>query len=976
MGINISQPWADPKKEKVRMRLLTFFLMLAMSVGIFGIFGMPRAYSVDHECTSVVFVGDTHGKKDKESNVEEELKKHDIENVAFDVEERRGIKEVSDALDKADYDGKCIIVEAGTADSRKSSEQIKKEIDDFKSAHSSAKHIYWVAPVNSKEKPDNEWKLDEVRKALEEADKPDDNFTVIDLQDQLSSPGNYQDNGVQMNDGGYSQRAAAIGAFFKKDDKSDTSSSSSPSSSSPTGTSSQPTTEKPGGGVPDPGTGENLNTDEAKEADPCEETSCYNGDPSKVSPRAFAERAKSATDNTYAMNYLASQRWSAFDLPVTDRLIGEDFFNSVATNTANTIFTFIAALQKAMFAIFGLSFTDELSSVFVEVADYTFGKLIGRDPSVGKIGMIFTSFITIVAIFAAGRALDTKVAASPRDRMIGFGTTVGKFLIVLTFLVFIGFQSSKNHASITPETAVTQAVSNATPEGNMGSADIEYGKPASERDGKLYHPQSWEPVSFGWITSIIYWVASNLANAIINIISSVTVGILDSMSASASVLATNGQPTACDRFVDSMHYTFAHTSTMSSKKPVAKSLIAMDKMYVDIMMKAYEYAYGGGTASGGDTWCWSTEVKTTSGNSVGDWMMLARGAGLYKEGIGSGNLMTNSGNYFNGKGSYNTDANTSPGLRNYAGYLVKANGDWTSNAKEDNLPLRARYYMGAEVNAHERTKYYFAVCEWKPTDAGADIRSDWKRVRAMGQTGGENGDTDEKVKDIASSEQLNSDNEEDELIPGAKEKAVQGNNYLTAQLGPEAKSPFLVKADCYAPRNFPIGKGESESKYGFPYDPKETENPFTRRWDYADINKDLAASIGRSAYGMADKVKDKVVPDKVQDAVSEHTSIDDKADEATGTGAANPANKFNAANNPNDGINYAQSFWLTTTGQTPSGWVVIVIVAAGCMIAFYVLIFPLIVLNLVVNLIMSLLFVMVPGILMLSLIGMAVKAGK
>lgn len=400
-------------------------------------------------------------------------------------------------------------------------------------------------------------------------------------------------------------------------------------------------------------------------------------------------------------------------------------------------------------------------------------------------------------------------------------------------------------------------------------------------------PSSWAPMSFGWCLSAVYMLVSILVNGVATIAFTLFLSplsrIVDFMFA-GSQIGTNTVLSACDRYVDAMHLAFDYSAASRSAPAASRVAVAIDNLYFRVAGRAMGLVYGGATSSSFNSWCRAAEVK--AGRPIGEIALLARGAGLYKEVFGSGNLLfSDPGVYANGRHNlFDAKASTSGGLPVFDGALITAGGAW----RFPEAQASAQNYIGlsaGDVGSSEAT-YYFAACTWDPTMPHAHLNNEWKNVLAMGETGGPG-----KIKELKAAE--NTGDVVDGFDPGM----------LTD--GPTGEQRFLTDEDCF---NVTLvahtsgEKGAGQTGFG-------STSPWVMRWNYAPIIPSIMSQLKQTVVsgikaplGGLPIFGDYIVKDE-KDKVQEYEQ---------------PLLKFSRSTD-DYGINRAMEFWTVVNGDRPGG---------------------------------------------------------
>lgn len=1000
-------PWDTGAISKRRNMLTAVFITLMMVASVFGIFLSSQAKAQDSDasgCENYLIVGDTHGVGDKSAGLEDKLLSSGAKSVEFLVHNGRNTSEIADQLEGQNLDDTCVIIEGGTANSQDSKEDIDSDIKSVLDNASSAKHVFWVTPVVSDSKAGANWSTKKFNNSLNEAASGNDDLTIIDLQDMSLKDDLFRDNGVSMTDDGYNQRAEAIASGARVDpeesgDNSDDSSSddssgngdgSGDSGNSDSGNSDNGNSNG-GGGNSDGGSnsGNNDGTSnggnrEANRNEDCDTSECFNGDPSKASPKAIADSLNEVTDYGTASRYLAIQRWGAVNIaaPAYDFTDPASLPSALSSRAVGGLMGLGATAMTMTFTIIILAFTPDVTSFMTSIADYIFGNFIGGNildegsSNAGSTGVLVTSILTILILMSIIRAASTDTNMSLKQRAAGALSSIAKGAILLMLVMFMAAQSKKNHEGESEQTAQNTSdeafedIMDSDNDGNLpeGGGDTEYTGGAQGGQGggstnNINDPSSWHALSLGWIVSTAYYYGQMAGGAVSNIVGSFLITPIDFVTNSVENYTKNYDGyTACDRYTGAMHVAFNATGAVQTNANKSNVLTSLDNLYIGTFFNAYQTIYGGQTEAAGNSWCFVLERE--NGVRPAEWMMLSRTAGLYYEGIGQGNIIPTMDTSVHTTGEMsNVDpqAATTNGLKSSQGYLLKADGSWQSNNPAFNYPLRAATFMGGgnEAAAAE-ARYYMSACEWTPGDTYGHINDDWKYVRAMGKTGGDDSSGDDGADDYDAS------TEEESGVRGTAEGMVaEAFSKIEAEKG-NHPTYYLSDLDCLHPQNFAIGHGEdSESIFGF-----GVKSLAAERWDYSPANPSLMESA-------QEKVKDVVsnvplIGSGLKWGVEKATGDDGDGEAALHN---DPKRKFNSATNE-QGYNPAQAFWNWSNGYNankgivPAALVVLVVLVIICLVIVAAI--P----AMVINILFSILFVFIPVAMIGALLMIAIKGGK
>lgn len=902
-------PWKNTAMTRWRNFLLSLAFIASLIIGYSAMFiSNPAQAAQDYsQCSSIAVYGDFQGTGDKSAKLGQRLQQKSGMPVRFNVNNGRNVDAVRKEIekDKSKIEGSCLIIEAGTADTDKaySREDNKKAIKKLLDATKGASKVYWVMPVMDNDKASAKHNTKRFNDVLREEIGEIENAQVVGLEDLSLKSRLFQDNGLAMTPSGYNQRVSGIIDHIDNDmpEKKESSSATPP----PSNGGSSNGGENSGGG---PDSNPYSNDGDAVGGS---EKSRYGEDPgipdntedvSAFSPRQYADRALKIADIGEAGRYLSVGRWETPPIPSKQVSLAEPStlknvaIGGVGQATLGMAHTG-ARLTSTMLT---WTFSNNLSGLGLSIGDGFYGSFFGSNTgvSVGRTIAFSSAIMMIAIIMGAVNALGVN-SMSPRQRMMGFFTAMIKAVVSIVVLVGTSIQSSKNIggdtevASIFNQTGGEQWVSelkdsnkktvdsNFDPDANLTSQVEGNGLEGNFGKRNISEVSSWEPLSLGWIISLMYSVAALIVNAFVVIINTIILTPISYIQNifSRSDSTANGQEfgkdyeTQCDRFVGAMHYTYMNTSAAKSNPGSSQVLLAYDNLFYRFFYRGYETIYGGNkkTASAANSWCWATEVSSRL--PAGEWAMLSRGAGLYGIALGSGNLIGSvSGTFASGRLSNqpDNDLNALPGEVG-DGKIINAAGDYI-DGKDGRTILEIYQGVGRGGPGQNQAKYYFAGCTFPPGSKG-ELNKEWKNVRAMGKTGGVNGQTKEKVDEI-------------------RESDVERGMYLGNE--------DCIGKDGEEEKNIWAWPGDEGIRGGFGSDPEKEEGKTVERWNYAPVPPPSIAEVFKNGIGS-------IMPD-----VPNWLSGDDPEDEDY----FNPNNKFgdNKTINPVYGVAY--DFWK---GNSDSG---------------------------------------------------------
>lgn len=984
-----NNPWQTGALAK---RSNTLFAVLAISVLLFSVIGLfmsSQANAQDtkaQKCENFVVVGDTHALGDKSAELEKKLKTQGAKSVEFIAHNGTKTSEIPSKLKGKKLDGKCIIVESGTAGTKQSKEKSLKDIKDVLASTGNSSKVYWVTPVVSDSKASKNWSTKTFNEALNEASKSNEKLSIINVQDMSLNDSYYADNGVSMSDSGYSTRVSSIIDSIEESNKSNSSnSSSSPSNNSD---SSSPSSSNGSSGDGNGGSNSDTSQDSPPTTtapteppeDPCATQDCFKGDPNAVSPKAMADNLDKMTSYGDASRYLAIQRWQTMNVPAVPitSMDPSALPAALSSQTTKAIMGFGNTLLQGVYYMIVFAFTPSIASAMTMVADGIFGNIMGgtimdeRTSNAGSTGTIISSLMTILILMSVIKAANTDVQMTVKQRVASAVSSILKGSLVIMLVLFIASQSRKNGQEMdsslrdASQTVATQEESSGSMGADSTTANSNQNTSTTSAGGNdINNPKSWHALSLGWIVSMAYHYGQVAGGAITNIIRAMTITPIDSFTRTISDLKTGfvGKETQCDRYIDAMHYAFGNTAAVENNPDKSMVLMSLDNLFIDTFYEAYSYIYGGNTRSAGRTWCY--QLEKDNGIRSPEWMMLSRTAGLYSEAIGVGNLIGNDSTiYSNGTHSnVSYQASMSPGLSPKGGYIVNQAGEWVSSKPEDNFPGRANIYMGnggGDDGAAE-ARYYFSACTWNP-GGNVHLDKDWEQVRGMGGTGGSDTTESDEYKPQDNSPANPEDDAEGAVVGSAQAQAnatMSNVNNITSAEG--YKSHYLSDIDCYHPQIFPIGSSDGSSKYGF--GAKDSEP--AKRWNFAPVNKnmveeakqkvkDIGSSVANTmTFGLAGKSGDEQEKDKKQE---------------------DPTAKFGSSMNA-QGYMPAFQFWNWSNGYHSgvSQWIAFFSIV--CLLVLFVLVAIAAIPAMAINLILSVLFIFIPAFMIISLLMMMIRGG-
>lgn len=941
--INFANPtWRNDRIGRFKSKALAVLFLLSIAMGL-ALISSGSAKALDiRECTEWTVLGDSLTLDAQNAGLEQMMSERGASGIEVNAKAGMSVRDIAEIAPSVRSGGQsCLIIDAGARDLGEGApgDLIRNALNNFPEVNS----IFWVMPNVTSDFPTPHTKFNSSLKAI---DKSGDykNLTLIDVSSLTPTI-----NGNRFEGEENQKRVSLIlDAIEGKDDPTPPSSGNNPGGNNSGGN-------NPGGnGNGGSGGGYNggaldVDGDGASKGDAMKNS--LDG-ANRVSPAGFAEAARTTYDLKDAKKYLTINRWHEFQIPEREfDLLSPSSYSNVGARVGGVAMTWGATVLSWAYSVLAFAMSATVSSAGLNLGDYFFAKnfgvggwLLDSGNADGGTSLAFiTSIFIIAAIVSLGSALAPSRGGDINARIRDFGGSIVKVVLVLGFIMFVGTQSQKNHSdggvTVPGGNLGYSAHQPSQIEQSLGNDIINDLKPNLDREstqtvGKSINtPSTWAPLSIGWLVSAVYWVASTFSDAVMTI---VRVFLITPM-AGLSQMTVNNDGTqgdnatgrVCNRFIDSMHTTFMSTPAVSGSGQFGELMRIIDLVNSRTLHYAYSELWGAETVSADSGWCWAMENVNRS--HVGDWMMISRGAGLYTEGVGAGNLVLASANantIATGRNSpidIKANLDTFPELGGSRdGYLVKADGTWQDFTSEEGSATerigaiqRAELFMGktqagkdeANLNASSsQARYYFSVCDWAPHNSfKGSPNVDWNlRVMAMGATGnfGENENSEESVYDVP--EELTNNGKaletSDSLKGIAQEKlnALAGsrnNNALGNAPTIENTQHFINITDCQNPALFPIGTGDT--LYGWGSDVEAV-----KRWNFAPI---APSSIPGA---IAQKVKD-----SISDSFKQILPIGGGEEgEKSVPDEENPSTRFVFAENVSDGRNYAREFWSRTNG--------------------------------------------------------------
>lgn len=766
MIIAASSPWKNQTTERWRniIIVMLFFIGLVASFGAIFTTSYATAQNNGGECQAYTIIGDHQGVQDVNAGLEEKIKSElgvqDVESQTFNG---RDINQITKQINSSNLSGRCLIIEGGTGDLKNSKPKMEKDVDKAMKAinSSGAKKVFWVSPVVDDNRAGKDYKPKVFNDVLRE--KSNGQVNIVNIQ-ELSVRGNlFEDNGVTMTEEGYEQRVDLIVKKVKPIAKPSQTSSPTSSQNNNGGNNNGGNNSgnnnagnNNGGGNNNNGGGSNapyVAGPESGNAGGPSNTPSGPGpekDTQKASPIAISN-AITEYGKSNAAQFLIINRWGGFSIASPSFRIDDmesSITGSLTAVISNTLFSVaqfaFSLLVNGMLLIVG----DTMPTVGIKIANTFFSWFVGGTAAdESKVVPIATALATIAFAFSFMTAIDTKIKMSPRQRVMHVLSSVGKTMLATTMFLFVSYQSSKNHNPNFESELVNEFKESA-----QESPDIDLDNSnAVKRERTAGDFTSWEPLSLGWFLSLAYFMGNQVASAGFNIGSALVIAPLEGVSSSLdnSVNQTKDSRPACDRYIDAVNLAFRSTTFAGNSPAVATTLSALDFTYVRLVVRPYTYLWGGPTFQAQNSYCRDLERK--SGRPPGEIMLMARGAGMWKEAAGSGNIIANpkssAGKFTNGRHvSTGEMENLSDGLpTGQDGVLVTADGHWQGENKYSAMERANLYIDGGRslsINRADPGTYYFASCVWEPTRSDSYLIESMNGITAMGATGVSDKDED------------------------------------------------------------------------------------------------------------------------------------------------------------------------------------------------------------------------------------------
>lgn len=750
------------------------------------------------------------------------------------------------------------------------------------------------------------------------------------------------------------------------------------------------------------------------------DTDKINGDVNIMSPASMANKIESAQGFDYANNYLAMVRWNSFPLPSPglNPLSGGDILNSIMASFAQMMFTFMGSLSAAIVGFFTVCFSNFFGTIFLRLGDMLFGAVIGGlfsgGGDIAKASALISAMVTVALVTSAMAAFDAQNAGkSIQARVMGVIMSVAKVIVFFIVIGGIGIQSLKNYGgSLTPEQAAQQGGDAAVEEINNSdgisptdgsTAGVEFNADGGLVDGTttevkskiLTDASSWEPLSMGWIVSVLLDIANMMINAVLGLFNSMVLFPISTLASSLDRVATDNvidgstaPMAACDRYIDAMHFAYQNSSASRDSIIFSQLMVSMDTIYSRTVLGAYSIGYGE-SLSGNNAWCHMLE--NANGSASGDRLMIGRTAGLWWEVAGDGNLLGSSSISFTA-GEHKLggiSANTEPvGVsiiaRGSDGVLVKSSGEWQNTATGE-TPVRANVFFGKgsmpglegdnPTKAADTALYYFAACEWNPRSGNTYLNKEWNgaKVKAMPSADPDYEDKNNYLS-VEQAEEMYEGGDEGKFVGHANNATAHNggggllehskNSFMavvnTGEEGDANASQYLQNVDCFNIANLPSGHFKEGNNFGW-----GANNRMSDRWYYAPQNANLFAQTVDRATSTS--------PGAIRGVVS--MFLGDEGEKAERDSQAE--NAFSGAEDPQTNRNYTQEFWLAANGRGGSGDVLgSVFFSMAAFICVVIFMLPAALIGLVIHLVFGLLLAIAPAVVLLNVLLRTIKGGR
>lgn len=793
----VDTPWKeDSLFRRFSRKLVPIMFLLMMVAGMSLVLTSNQAQAVDiSQCENMYLLGDRLGEGDDEKgNFRKKAENKSAKNIEIDNIPGRKISDLEkgadDLKEKHDTKNACIIIEAGSTQLKGDREDMIDQINRVADKFPDAKHIFWVKPVTKSGSSESTMSA-----AIDQVDNERDNFYGIDISRLRDNPALFEDNGLLMTDKGYETRVdeifrqienagkdqddlddnqnnsgagnnsgsnngagagsgAGAGAGSQNGAGQNTSRGNVEQSHSPVGAADGSTEHANGSGTDaddgsDPGI---CGTDKDDNPIMCDRGT-YAG-----SPANYADKAHNSSSlTTIATDYLPSARWVNHHVSVAQFNVDDllSLFNQ-APKAAGAILNMASVIASAIIGLTSMVYSTIIATGILAGADALFGFVTGsilsfENSTAAKTSAIVASILTISIGMSAMQVLKPSSGVSLKQGLKQAGMSVLKTVLVVFFVAFMGMQSRNNSwktgqveggdvgemiaqsiagdEDIEGEALKIHQVQNNEYQSNNVMFDM---APNTRLD--IASPLTWNALSLGWFVSIVFWFSRVIVSAFTTIATELLVAPFNGIAHYANNITNNDKPSTCDRYIDGLRDVFFSSAAARNNQAAAGVLGIIDQIFLWLSKGAYSIAYGGGTRSSDNSWCWRAEAD--AGRTAGDRLMVARQAGLYTdiaglgpligEGIVSGSLKANGE-------KINQDKNMNHDTR--GGLLVQKDGLWIPGAS---MEERARASLGEDATGigYGQSVAYYAACVWEPENGyNATLSNEWRGTMAMGLTG-------------------------------------------------------------------------------------------------------------------------------------------------------------------------------------------------------------------------------------------------
>lgn len=156
MITTMDAPWSSSRIKKASNKIFALIALLIMAAGVASILGAKAQANGFDQCKNWSIIGDTHGMGISSTGLGSKLRQNGADSVDVDVYPRQSINDVNDRIKSKNFDGRCVIVEAGTGNLANDDGRALESINRLLSTLSGAQKVYWVTPLAS-DKATQEW---------------------------------------------------------------------------------------------------------------------------------------------------------------------------------------------------------------------------------------------------------------------------------------------------------------------------------------------------------------------------------------------------------------------------------------------------------------------------------------------------------------------------------------------------------------------------------------------------------------------------------------------------------------------------------------------------------------------------------------------------------------------------------------------------------------------------------------------------